>query len=680
MVTVDMLEKILGKIECGYLIFRIINDDNYIAVDFELFRGNNLFFQYTNLQREVKSHKIFGRYLKSLDKTKHIWISQCENYVLQGIVDKSIYYSETTKKLYNTEIVEISKEFFALLLKEDYSQICSRELGLEFDDEVNKQKTYIINSIIDNIPIPIFFKNIDGLYTYCNKAFCEYHGVSRKEIIGKSLFYISKEKYAKKYKEADAKLLEDKNTQIYETKVTYVDHSDHIIRFYKSVILSETDNNPIGIVGVMFDITEQKNAEKKLKEAKQIAEEANVSKGQFLANMSHEIRTPMNGIFGFLNLLYQSNLLLEQKEYVREAITASEVLLYIINDILDFSKIDAKKLTLEKVKFDIREVVNAAVSMLKQKTMEKDIKLRAIIKSDLPNEVIGDPGRLRQVLNNLIGNAVKFTKKGEVSVLVENIEELEEYILVKFEVKDTGIGISEEQVKKLFKPFAQADISTTRKYGGTGLGLAISEELVKMMDGTINVESVYGKGSSFYFTAKFKVANKKSQEKLLDYNKMETIKTLNSFEKNDLIVTKLTCDKGEIVFKPKILLVEDTEMNGKLFTMMLKKKGLTCDVAVNGSEGLKACIEKDYDIVFMDCQMPIMDGYESTAKIRQAEGKNKHTIIIAMTANAMEGDRDKCLQAGMDDYISKPINFELMFNMIEKYLYNKNNNNKIFLQ
>lgn len=397
--------------------------------------------------------------------------------------------------------------------------------------------------------------------------------------------------------------------------------------------------------------------EEELEQAKKAAETASISKGRFLANMSHEIRTPMNGILGFLDLLNNSQLSKIQKEYINEAKSASEILLYLINDILDFSKIEAGKLAMENIKLRLRDVVNDTISIMANRANEKKLKLKALISDDVPENVLGDPTRLKQVLNNLISNAIKFTDSGDILVTINCISRTKNYAEVRFEVRDTGIGISDNDTKNLFKPFTQADISTTRMYGGTGLGLSISNQLVKMMGGDIEVSSILGKGSSFYFTLKLElpIDNDTNDEYLS-----------KEFTKKECFVSEI-----KDMSHPRILLVEDNEVNRKLFILMLRNKGLTCDIAVDGREAALACKRVEYDIVFMDCQMPVMDGFQSTSKIREDEGNRRHTFIIAMTASAMEGDRERCIKAGMDDYISKPIDYELIFEMINKYFSNK---------
>jgi PAS domain S-box-containing protein len=406
------------------------------------------------------------------------------------------------------------------------------------------------------------------------------------------------------------------------------------------------------------DITDNKKNEEALKGAKELAEASNIAKSQFLANISHEIRTPLNGVIGFLELLKRTNLDDNQREFVREGINSADILLSLINDILDFSKIEADKIMIESIPFEPRTVLDEVVSTISLRAEEKSLLLYSLISANVPETVNGDPTRLKQILFNLLGNAVKFTEEGEVFINLK-LTSLENNIArLYFEVIDTGIGMTKEQVDKLFQPFTQADSSTTRKFGGTGLGLAISQRLVDLMGGTINAESSYGKGSKFSFEIGFEVS-----ENTLKRELAETAAAKEDINEKS-IITKNKVKEAAITGNAQILLAEDNEINIKLITAMLGTKGFTCDVAFNGEEAFQAAIKKDYDIVFMDCQMPVVDGYESTIKIREFEGDNRHTVIIAMTASSMQGDREKCINAGMDDYISKPVDFDLMYKII----------------
>ena len=371
--------------------------------------------------------------------------------------------------------------------------------------------------------------------------------------------------------------------------------------------------------------------------------------------MSHEIRTPLNGIFGFLELISLTELTDIQKEYIKEAQNSTELLLNLINDILDFSKIEAGKITLEEIEFDLINTVNSVLTISKYKIHDKGLKLNSKIKSNVPKTVIGDPHRLRQVLNNLLSNAVKFTDTGSISINIELYKSHTDYYKLLFEITDTGIGIDENNISNIFTLFSQLDPSSTRKYGGTGLGLSISKSLVNLMGGDINVSSIPGKGSTFYFTSKFK-----KPDHLIN-NKITTTDT-NTFsaDYND------SSNKNNNNFK--LLLVEDNLSNQKLVSKFIEMLGYKCDLALNGYEALIMEKQKNYHLIFMDCQMPVMDGYEATKNIRALDNPKIRPIIIALTANAMKGDKEKCLQIGMDDYLSKPVRIDAIEKILKKYL------------
>jgi PAS domain S-box-containing protein len=515
--------------------------------------------------------------------------------------------------------------------------------------------------IIDFLPDATFVIDRDGKVIAWNKAIEAMTGILAKDMIGKGDYEYALPFYGSRRPIlVDLILKADRDT---ECKYDHIEKKGRVLRgeaympnmrggivylMGSAAVLYDSAGNVFGAIESIRDITEKKQAEDRLIEAKEAAEAAVRSKSEFLANMSHEIRTPLNAVLGLTGLLLNSDLTAQERDYVETVRSSGNTLLSVINEILDFSKIEGGKMELECQPFDLRECISVAVDLVKAAADQKGLVLKHDLDESIPAYFKGDVTRLRQVLVNLLGNAVKFTHTGtiEVSVTAKPMQTTNsrQYEL-HFSISDTGIGIPVEKVDRLFQSFSQIDSTITRKFGGTGLGLAISRRLVELMGGEIWVVSQQGLGSTFHFTILAEEAEK------------------IAIPSDSCAVRAKTAARRDTAKPLRILLAEDNAINQMVAIQMLKKLGYSADVAGNGLEVLQAIERQPYDVVLMDVQMPEMDGLVAAQEIRKLWPKGPR--IIAITAYALKGDRERCLAAGMDDYISKPIVIEELRKVLE---------------
>jgi len=662
----------------------------------------------------------------------------------------------------------------------------TKELQLEVEERLRAEEALsgerkVLRALIDNVPDFIYVKDGQSRYVLANASLARWTGFrDPEELINKSVFDVYPRELAEAYYRDDRNVMQTKQALFNREEECVDAQGNRIWLLTTKVPLYDKNGRVAGIAGLGRDITKRREAETQMRKAREAAEAASLAKSEFLANMSHEIRTPLNGIMGMTDLALGTDLTWEQREYLDTVKVSADSLLTVINDILDFSKIEAGKIELEEADFDLRDSLESTLKTLAVRADEKGLELLCEVAPEVPEIVRGDVTRLRQVVVNLVGNAIKFTDEGEIALKVHESASARSELTLQFTVSDTGIGIPPEKRELIFDPFSQADTSTTRKYGGTGLGLTISARLVALMGGRIWVDSEEGRGSQFHFTARLRVADRKEikvgspappellrgvKVLVVDDNRTnrrilegmlrrwemvpvsvgggeealaELAGARNAGNAYGLIVTDMhmpkmdgfelvehirerpelstatimmltsaghrgdaeRCQKlgvSAYLLKPirqselreavaralgareqegaiplitrfsladareraeilRILVAEDNLVNQRLIVRILEKRGHRVVVAANGREAVEALEKEAFDLVLMDVQMPEMDGFEATAAIRTKEKSNGlHQAIVALTAHAIKGDREKCLAAGMDGYLSKPI-------------------------
>ncbi|WP_322905827.1 ATP-binding protein [Paenibacillus sp. SGZ-1009] len=510
---------------------------------------------------------------------------------------------------------------------------------------------YVVQNLKSSVTIADARKP-DFPLVFVNKHFTDLTGYTREEAIGYNCRFLQGEDTLPETVQAFREALAKQQSVTIEVLNYRKDGSS----FWNEVNLDpifDQNGECHYFVGIQFDITKRKQAELQVLQAKDEAESANVAKGRFLANISHEIRTPLNGIIGMTELILLNEVEEDLRDNMKIVQNSAETLLTLINDILDFSKAEAGKMNLEHIEYNLHELMDMTIKAHRPLTLEKRIGLNLYIDHSVPQRVYGDPHRLKQVLNNLIGNAVKFTRHGSVDVSLTGFEDQGEELKLRFRIKDSGIGIAKQDQNKLFQSFSQVDDSQSREFGGTGLGLVISQQIVELMQGTITVESEQGLGSTFEFTIPVRypiLSNSRSDSSTIVKKLSETV------ARHPKVADGPDKESAPL----RVLLADDDRISCLITSRMLNKLGYYVDTVDNGLEVIRLLEQDDcYDLVLMDIQMPVMDGLESTYAIRHSNNiKNKDIPIIAITANVFKDNHDQIVEAGMNGVLSKPVQME----------------------
>jgi PAS domain S-box-containing protein len=516
--------------------------------------------------------------------------------------------------------------------------------------------------LADAAPIGIFQTDVENRYVYTNPRWSEITGVSSAAALGCPWDMIIGSDPPENPGLRVAEVSSGRRELSRRFVIRPAEMASRIALVTSRSIL-DSRGAIAGWVGTLADVTAEVGAEAAMSDARDEADAASRLKSDFLANMSHEIRTPMNGVIGMTDLLLETNLDTRQRDYAQTVRNSGEALLAIINDILDFSKIEAGKLAIEHIDCDLKAVVDGVVHLLAGSADAKGLALSTVIATDVPAVISGDPGRVRQILTNLVGNAIKFTHTGDIVVKVTREAIVgSTQTIIRFEVSDTGDGVAPDKLAAVFQPFVQADTSTSRRYGGTGLGLAISSQLVSLLGGTCGVSSQVGVGSIFWFTIRARVRHQQRQR--------------GPSGPGPLAPAAGPAAAGPGTSRPsaapaqgRLLLAEDNLINQKVAVAMLSGAGYEVDIVVDGASAVRALEARPYDAVLMDCQMPEMNGFEATAAIRAHEdGSGRRTPIIALTAGARREDRETCLAEGMDSYLAKPLSKDALLALVAQWV------------
>jgi PAS domain S-box-containing protein len=639
----------------GIVHMRPVFDDNGKPVDIFIEAVNQAYEEVSGIPRDLVVGRRFMEAFGGGEGLGFDFVSHCARVATERIEDRfELYFPPTGRWLSVYAYSPRAGECAAIF---------TDETARKQAEDARRRERAQLQAILDNASVLISMKDLEGRVILANEQFFQVLDVPpRERFVGRSVFELFPPEVARVLWANDQAALAANAPLRSEEVVRHKDGTWHTYLTVKFPVRDTPDSAPHAICAGSTDITERKALEDQvqlanrvleqrvrertaaLEAARVVAEEANRAKSEFLATMSHEIRTPLNGMIGFNSLLLDGPLGEDKRRYAEMARDSGEALLQLLNDFLDFSKIEAGRLELELTEFDPHELVYGSLALVMPNARQKGLELSHEVVA--PHRLRGDPGRLRQILFNLLGNAVKFTAAGHVRLRCREMSRRGDTVWLAFDVEDSGIGIDAAVRKRLFQPFMQADASTTRRFGGTGLGLAISRRLAEAMGGNISVDSVPGRGTTFRVELPFAL-----------------------LAEADLPLPRPDPEAARAVqHSGRVLVAEDNAVSQLLVAEMLKRLGCQVDVVGNGEEAVHAAAARDYDLVFMDFHMPVMNGLDATRAIRAQEAPGRHVPIVAMTAAALQGDIERCLQAGMDAFMPKPIRLQELNRIVGDWL------------